>query len=59
MTKKLKSQLLQLAKEIQPAPHFLVQEIADKFGIVILFLQIGHPELNPIENAVGQGQREM
>ena len=48
-TKKLKSQLLELAKEIQPPPKFLAQEIADKFGIVILFLPIGHLELNPIE----------
>ena len=48
-TKKLKSQLLELAKNIQPAPKFLAQEIADKFGVVILFLPIGHPELNPIE----------
>lgn len=51
---KRKSQLLEYARSIYPAPKYKIQKIADKFStdefdIKILFLPVAHPELNPIE----------
>ena len=55
---KSKSQLLEQAKKIYPAPKYKIQKIADKFqegdfSIKILFLPVAHPELNPIEMVWG------
>ena len=51
---KTKVQLLDYARKIHPSPKCKIQKMADKFytatfSIKILFLPVGHPELNPIE----------
>lgn len=46
---KTKVQLYALACAHKPKPRFLVQDLADNFGVKILILPTGHPELNPIE----------
>ena len=51
---KSKSQLLEQARKIYPAPKYKIQKIADKFRegdflTKILFLPVAHPELNPIK----------
>ena len=51
---KVKPQLLEAANHLKPAPKYRAQEIADKFGVSILFLPIAHPELNPIEMVWGK-----
>jgi hypothetical protein len=41
--------LFTLCEERQPRPRFKVEELAEVYGIKILFLPVAHPELNPIE----------
>ena len=46
---KTKSQLLAEARRIYPPPTYKIQKIANKFDVKVLFLPVGHSELNPIE----------
>eukprot|EP00172_Hildenbrandia_rubra_P002716 Plantae.Rhodophyta-Hildenbrandia_rubra.ctg379.p1 GENE.Plantae.Rhodophyta-Hildenbrandia_rubra.ctg379~~Plantae.Rhodophyta-Hildenbrandia_rubra.ctg379.p1 ORF type:complete len:337 (+),score=33.89 Plantae.Rhodophyta-Hildenbrandia_rubra.ctg379:1455-2465(+) len=44
-----KAELLGLAMANNPKPRYLVQDLADRFGVKILILPAAHPELSPIE----------
>ena len=45
--------LKQRADENRPAPRYLVQDLAARFGVTILISPVAHPELNPIEMVWG------
>ena len=62
--KKTLQELLDYARKIYPSPKYKIQKIADKyeegdFKIVVLFLPVAHPELNPIEMVWGQIKRKV
>ena len=41
--------MLEEAKRIKPPARYLCQDLADQYGIAIIFLPVAHPELNPVE----------
>jgi len=41
------------AEENRPRPRYLVQDLAERFGVSILSSSVAHPELNPIEMVWG------
>jgi len=41
------------ASNNRPTPTFLVQDVAEKFGVTVLIFPVAHPELNPIEMVWG------
>jgi len=41
------------AAKHRPTPRYLVQDLAEKFGVSIIFSSVAHPELNPIEMVWG------
>ena len=51
-----KVELCFLASKHKPKPVYEISEIAKEFNIKILFLPVGHPELNPIEMVWSQSK---
>ena len=44
-----KAELLEIARQHAPEPVFAAVKLAESKGIIVEFLPVGHPELNPIE----------
>lgn len=42
-------EIANLCKQHKPEPRYEVVELAKKFDYLVLYLPVGHPELNPIE----------
>ena len=51
-------ELAALCKKHKPRKIYAVSVLAAKFKVIVLFLPVGHPELNPIE-MVWAGMKEL
>ena len=48
-----RAEMKTVADENEPAPRFLVQQLAARFGVSVLISPVAHPDLNPIEMVWG------
>jgi len=46
-------QMYEQASNNRPTPRFIVQDLAEKFGVSVLISPVAHPELSPIEMVWG------